>query len=61
VEWSDRSGVAQTRGYDASLNNSGFLFRVDTGKLVPGLYHVFVMGKTGDLICDTNRQISVSQ
>ena len=60
--WIERKGVAETRGYGAELNNSGFSFKVDTSVLPAGSYHVYVMsaGKTGLLICDPGRQLNIT-
>ncbi len=60
--WIDRKGVAETRGYGPELNNSGFSFKVDTSVLAAGAYHVYVMssGKTGLLVCDPGRQLTIA-
>lgn len=60
--WIERKGVAQNRGYGPELNNSGFSFKVDTGKLAAGTYHVYVMSSATKrlLVCDPGRQLTLS-
>ena len=60
--WIERKGVAETRGYNAELNNSGFSFKVDTSELPAGSYHAYVISNAdGVAICDPGRQITLSE
>lgn len=61
--WIDRKGVAETRGYGAELNSSGFAFKVDTSAVPLGSYHVYVIssGTNGAVMCDPGRLVTLTE